>query len=142
MVCAAPISRRSEAPQRFWLPSLWRPRGSRRETPAESIRFSPCGRSDVRAAFVASLRRAGGEVLEAGELAEERQADDACRSVALLADDQLRDSLRVARRRVLVGVLILAVDEDHDVGVLLEGARFAEVRELRAMIGARFGRAT
>ena len=38
------------------------------------------------------------EVLEARELADERELDDAGRAVALLADDQLRDALRVGRR--------------------------------------------
>ena len=42
---------------------------------------------------------------------------------------------------VLVGVLLLAIDEDDDVGVLLERARFAQVRELRPMIGPRLRRA-
>ena len=41
------------------------------------------------------------------------------------------------RRRVLVGVDVLAVDEDDDVGVLLERARFAQVGQLRPVIRSR-----
>ena len=47
----------------------------------------------------------------------------------------------LVRLAVGVAVLLLAVDEHDDVGVLLEGARLAQVGQLRPMIGARFGRA-
>src|SRR3954469_11122411 len=72
-----------------------------------------------------------GEILEPGVLADERELDDAGRAVALLADDQLRHALCVGRRLTLVGVLILAIDEDDDVGVLFEGTGLAQVGELR-----------
>src|SRR6185436_16138756 len=73
-----------------------------------------------------------GEVLEPGELADERELDRAGGTVALFADDQLGHALGIGRRLILVGVLILAIDEQHHIGVLLEGARFAQVRQLRA----------
>src|SRR5258707_596136 len=50
-------------------------------------------------------------------------------------------ALRVGRRLTLVHVHVLAIDERDDVGVLLEGAGFSQVGELRAMIGARLWRA-
>src|SRR5688572_31372660 len=62
------------------------------------------------------------QVLEARELADEGEPDDAGRSVALLADDQLRHSLAVGRRLALVRVQILPVDEEDHIGILLEGA--------------------
>ena len=39
--------------------------------------------------------RTAREVLEARELADEREPDDAGRAVALLGDDQFRDALRI-----------------------------------------------
>src|SRR5690606_20675278 len=65
-----------------------------------------------------------GQVVEAGVLAEELQLHGAGRAVTLLADDDLGQALV---RRVLVVVLV-AVDEHDDVGVLLDGAGFAQVR--------------
>ena len=61
-------------------------------------------------------------------------------TVALLADDDLGDPLgRLVRLAVRVAILLFAEDEHDDVGVLLEGAGLAEVGELRAVVGARFG---
>src|SRR5262245_6592539 len=88
------------------------------------------GRSDARAASGLTDR----EVLEAGELADERQLDDTGRTVALLGDDQLGYAFCTGRRLTLVAVHVLAVDEGDDVGVLFERARLAEVGQLRTMI--------
>ena len=52
------------------------------------------------------------------------------RAVSLLGDDELGDG---ALRLVLLVVIEVAVDEADVVGVLLDGARLAEVRELRAL---------
>src|SRR4051812_22633572 len=78
-------------------------------------------------------------VVEAGELLLEVQLQVAGRPVALLTDEYFGDALDA-----LVGlgidrpvVELLSVDEQHDVGVLLDRARFAQVRELRpAMFAA------
>ena len=44
--------------------------------------------------------------------------------------------------RLLGGeIIILAVDEEHDVGVLLDRARFPEVRQLRPLVLALLDRA-
>src|SRR5438045_7988371 len=51
-----------------------------------------------------AISRACGEVLEARELADECELDDAGRTVALLADDELRHALAVRLRLALVGV--------------------------------------
>src|SRR5438552_18713845 len=69
-------------------------------------------------------RRSRREVLEARELADERQLDDADRADALLADDDLRHAVGLAGRLTLVAVHVLAIDEHHDVGLLFERARF------------------
>jgi hypothetical protein len=72
------------------------------------------------------------EVLEPRVLANEREPDGARRTVALLADDQLGDA-----GVLFVGLVdVLAVNEEDDVRVLLERARLAQVRELRAMVRA------
>src|SRR5207249_2981883 len=108
----------------------------------------PLGGSEVRlkpgsTAFETAprLRTADREVLEPRELPDEGELDDARWAVALLADDQFGDALRIGRRLALVLVLILAVDEDHDVGVLFERARLAQVGQLRPVIRPRFRRA-
>src|SRR5262249_29901780 len=87
------------------------------------------------------LRGPGSEVLEPGEFANEGDLHDACRTVALLADNEFGDALRI-NRRVLVSILLFAVDENHDIRVLFKGTRFPEVGELRPMVGARFRRTT
>ena len=66
------------------------------------------------------------------------QIHDADRTVALLADDDLGFALE--RVAVLVHrpvVELLAVEEHDQVGVLLDGARLAQVGELRALVVAR-----
>src|SRR5512146_3196515 len=52
-----------------------------------------------------------GEVLEPREFTDERELHDARRTVALLPDDELGDTLRV-NRRIFVGILLFAVDEN------------------------------
>src|SRR5690349_1885468 len=73
---------------------------------------------------ILSVAAGCGEALEARVLTEEGQANGTDRTVPLLADDDLRDAL-VLRLGV---VDLVAIDEDDDVGVLLDGARFAQVR--------------
>src|SRR5262249_52595139 len=79
---------------------------------------------------------AGGQVVEAGARGGEAREHLAGGAVALLGDDQLGDALRVGGLRVVV---LVAVDEDDHVGVLLDGARLAQIGELGALVlgGAR-----
>ena len=51
-------------------------------------------------------------------------------------DDELGDALLLG---ILV-VLVFAINEHHDVRILLDRSGFAKVREHRAVIGARFDR--
>src|SRR5436190_21487795 len=93
-----------------------------------AARFMPVRRSS-RAAPV--------EVLEARVLLDEGKLHHAGGAVALLADDDL------GHPAVLLGglVLLLAVDEHHDVRVLLQPAGFPKVRQLWPLLGARLRRA-
>src|SRR5690242_12164614 len=87
-----------------------------------------------RSRTLAALRVA----LEAGVLLVEEQIHQPRRAVALLANDHL--GLALERIAVLVRrtvVELLAVQEHDQVGVLLDGARLAEVRQLRALVVAR-----
>src|SRR5665213_3327040 len=81
------------------------------------------------------------QVFEARVFADERQLHHAYGTVALLADDDLRDALRIRRRRILILIDIVAIDEGDDVGVLLEGAGLSKVGELWPVVSARLGRA-
>src|SRR5688500_5369742 len=76
------------------------------------------------------------DVGEQPVLVEEVWVGRADRAVALLGDDDLGDVLQVR-----VVLLVDAGPENHhdDVGVLLEGARLAQVGELRPPIRSRFG---
>src|SRR5271166_4954173 len=89
------------------------------------------------------------EIIESRHRRLELQVDGAGRAMALLADDDL--GLAVHRShlqlpfRVLIGpgswllvaeIVFLAEYEHHDIGVLLDGARFAQVRELRSFVVA------
>src|SRR4051812_924426 len=79
-----------------------------------------------------TLLRSVREVLEPGVFLDERELGGADRPVALLADDDLGGALGILRDiAVGVAILLLAIDEHDDVGVLLEGAGLAQVGELR-----------
>src|ERR1700736_1196339 len=82
------------------------------------------------------LRRLPGGVDEAGLVLEEEQGDVADGAVAVLGHDQLG--------LVAVDLFVvepLPVDEHDQVGVLLDGARLAQVRELGPVVAALLGRA-
>ena len=79
----------------------------------------------------------------------ELQLHGAGRAVALLADDHLGDAvdllhlvlplevlLGAGLRLLVLEVVLLAIDEQHHVGVLLDRAGFAQVGELRALVVA------
>src|SRR2546430_2407805 len=111
-------------------------------------RLSRCRRTGpilLRAArlYLKRLRLPVGlrDVLEPRVLGQEHDLDRADGAVALLADDDVGD-VGLARREVLL-VLRLAIEEEDEVGVLLQGARFTKVRELRPEVagGARLHRA-
>src|SRR5436190_15823354 len=77
-------------------------------------------------------------VEELGDVVAEDELEVADGAVALLADDDLGDAL-------LLGVLVVdlvTVDECHEIGILLDRSRLAEVGELRAVVaGALLGAA-
>src|SRR6266542_1496496 len=77
---------------------------------------------------------AGGVVVEAGEFLLEVQLHRPRRAIALLSDDHFGKALdalvRLGVDRPVVE--LLPVDEADDIGVLLDGARLAEVGKLRA----------
>src|SRR5215210_1554616 len=88
--------------------------------------------SEGRAATVAPPVRVLRPALESRRLADEDHLHRAGLAVAVLADDQLGEPLVLFR-----GVVdLVAVDEGHHVGVLLDRARLAEVRELRPVVAA------
>src|SRR5205085_3314507 len=69
-------------------------------------------------------------VEELGDVVAEDELEVADGAVALLADDDLGDAL-------LLGILVVdlvAVDEGHEVGVLLDRSRLAEVGELWTVV--------
>src|SRR5439155_957510 len=76
-----------------------------------------------------------GIVVEASEFLLEVELHGAGRPVALLPDDELRHTLDVVAVLVVGPVVeLLAVNEPHDVGVLLDGTRFAQIGELRPAV--------
>src|SRR5581483_10799490 len=101
------------------------------------------GRSTVGLGQRSALRQIG----EAGEVILEEQLDGAGRAVALLADDRLGDAVDLLHlllpllvfhgagaRLLVLQVVLLAEDEEHHVGVLLDRARLAQIGELRALV--------
>src|SRR5262249_9709063 len=72
------------------------------------------------------------EAFEAHELTEETQRDLAGRTVALFGEDDLRQPAGLFRRLVVV----LAVEQHDHVGVLLDGARLAEIAHARPIVVA------
>ena len=81
----------------------------------------------------------GGEVFEARGRVLEGQLDEAGGAVALFGDDEFGDAFEVG---IVLLIDLFAEDEGHDIGVLLDGAGFAQVGELRTMVAsAAFGSA-
>src|SRR5215216_246674 len=66
---------------------------------------------------------------------EEDEADGSDRPVSVLGEDQLRPAGVLG----LGVVVIVAIEEADDVGVLLQGAAFSQVREDRALVGPLLG---
>jgi hypothetical protein len=94
-----------------------------------SVREACCGEG------LADSRAFGGagyvEVFEARVVGEVGQLDRAGGAVALLGDDDLGFALEVF---VFAVVVLLAVDEADDVGVLLDRAGLAQVGEQRLLV--------
>src|SRR5262245_9941490 len=87
------------------------------------------------------------EIIEASDSRVELDTDGTGRPMALLADDDLGLAVHIGHfhlpSRVVVGawprflvaqIIFLAENEHHHVGVLLDRARFAQIRELRPFI--------
>ena len=55
-----------------------------------------------------------------------------------ISASQLSELLRAFARLLVLEVIFLAIHEHHHVGVLFDRARFTQVRELRALVVARF----
>jgi len=88
--------------------------------------------------LICSSRRAHGRsvwhVGEPAEVALEGHLDSRGRSVAVLGDDDVR--FTGSGRLALVHVL--AVHQQHQVGILLDGTGFSKIREQRLLVGALF----
>src|SRR6478735_8231652 len=113
-------------------------------------------RSMVRTASVAAMALMRlVEVAEPGEFGLEEQRDGAGRAVPLLGDDEvglvvdlLHPLLPLVQRflELVLGlvadllrgalglVVFVAIDEHHHVGVLLDRAGFAQIRQLRTLV--------
>src|SRR5262245_3476646 len=82
-----------------------------------------------RTAFSPSIRTLE-QILKLGELPKECESDDTGWTVALLRDDQFRLALIL----IIGFVDLFTVNEHHDIGVLLDRTRFAQIRQLRPVI--------
>src|SRR5947207_13257982 len=69
-------------------------------------------------------------VEELRDVVAEHEFEITDRSIALLRNDDLSDP----RRRSVLVVSLIAIDERDEIGVLLDRSRFAKVGELRTMI--------
>src|SRR4051794_24658147 len=78
------------------------------------------------------LQRAllAGDVRELRIALQERELELARRAVSVLGDDDLRNALALGIRVVV----LVAVDEHHQVGVLFDLAALPEVREDRSLV--------
>src|SRR6266852_4728188 len=73
-------------------------------------------------------------VIEPDQMIVKPQLDGARRAVPLLREDRLGRATVVIGRRVL----LFAMDEDHDVGILFDGTGVTEIREDWPMVAAFF----
>src|SRR5438552_3503612 len=85
------------------------------------------GRGGLAELQLPRCQRRRAQVSERAVLAHEGNARDADRSVALLADDDVGLAGR--------DVLLVPVDQEDDVGVLLDCAALAKVRRPRPLVG-------
>src|SRR5258706_8357118 len=77
-----------------------------------------------------------GAVLEPHVPGEEGEVDDPRGPVAVLGDDELRVPLHLLLALLVVLVVLRAVEEEDEVGVLLDGPRLAEVAHHGPVVGA------
>src|ERR1700728_1447024 len=93
----------------------------------------------ISISIAAAARMCGIQVGEQGVITEEGDVNRKCWTVALFRDDDLGFALELF---VVAIVVLLAMDEGHHVGILLNGARLAQVREQRLFVaGALFAAA-
>ena len=76
-----------------------------------------------------------GQAFKLGDRFQEGQFDHARWAVTLLGDDDLGHAGFLAG---VLGVVLVAVDEHDDVGILLDSAGFTQVTHHRALVGAGF----
>src|SRR5206468_97188 len=86
-----------------------------------------------RARAILDRLLSGAEVVEPGELPAEPELDVAGRAVAVLGQHDLRDP---AFAFVFLVVILGPVDEDHDISILLDGTRVAQVGQNRLALAA------
>ena len=104
-----------------------------RQAEAQNIPSIPVQRAPVLLLGMHPIK-----LIELGRCRQEHQVDVADRARTVLGHDNTRDALVgsvVARGLSLVGG---TVQEHDDIGVLLDGARFAQVGKLRALAGTGF----
>src|SRR5947209_7883449 len=96
----------------------------------------------VAACAYSSFRRLAqilGAVLKFGEVMQKYQVYFSDWAVALFGDEQFRHPAQIF---AVALINLFAEDERHQVGILLDRARFAQIAQLRTMIAlARLGRA-
>src|SRR5581483_607749 len=100
------------------------------QTPNEHLTASPPGQSSSRRPSLHKPR--AGVVHELRVLLLEGEHDIAYRPIAVLGDDQVG----LARTLGLRLVVLLAVDEHHEVGVLLDCAGLPQIRQDRPLVAA------
>ena len=77
--------------------------------------------------------------LEAGELAQEGEGDFAGGAVTLLGDDQFGLAPLLGFLFIILGIVGGAVEESHDIGILLDGAGLTEIGDARLPVSTVFG---
>ena len=99
--------------------------------------WSGTARSDIHLGFnggFAVLDILLTQVLKACELADEVQVDSIGCTATVLGDNKFGKALDIVPLSILTGtgIILGAVDEAHDVGILLDSARFTQVAQLWA----------
>ena len=70
-------------------------------------------------------------ILEASDLLEKGQGNASDRAVSLLRDDEFGLALNVLLILVVVHVVFLAPEKSDEIGILFDGARFAQIAQAR-----------
>src|SRR5271170_4588754 len=129
-ICLKKLGRRFSIPQAFHRPTLKFSNPAASST-SYSVYRTPTPDASVASRSLFRPNSALRDCLESGAVLQKRQMDSPRRTVALFSNNDLRPPLQI---RIILLVNLFAKNEHHQVSILLNRPRLAQIRKLRTMI--------